>query len=151
MTHPKSETQKIGDVEIKCESFNRNFWFYRSIGGKVKVRGKKKKRRWWCLWLCKRPVKVKADSIHIENTYYSSIDDRPIPVRTASHQKTCMGASDCKLHHWAVGLGVKIKFPDGSATPSTVDDLLPLKGVVTVARVTIGGQTASFTTATGLH
>lgn len=151
MTHPKSETQKIGDVKIRCESFDRNLWFYRSIGGKVKVRGKKKKRRWWCLWLCKKPVKKKADSIYIQNTYYSSINDTPIPVKTASHQKTCTQSSGCKLHHWAFGFGVDIKFPDGGATPGTVDDLLPIQGVVTEARVTVDGETVSFTTATGIH
>jgi hypothetical protein len=151
MTHPKSEIQKVGDIEIKCRSFNTDVQLYRSIGGEVEVRREEKKRRWWCAGLCKTKVKAEADSIEIENTYFATVNDFPIPVQAAHHEGVCSNSSDCKLHHSAGGILADIKFPDGGISPGPIDDLLSLKGVVTRARVTIDGRMMTFTTAAGLH
>jgi len=151
MSHPNTQTQTFGDVEVRCKSFNINLILYRSIGTKVEVRGEEMKRRWWCLWLCKTKVPAKADILHVENTYFSVIDNMPVPVRTSIHDKTCNNASDCKLHHWAVGVGVKITFPNGDATPDTINDLLPLHGVTSIVRVTNNGSVLNFSTGAGIH
>lgn len=151
MSHPGSISEKIGDVHIKAKSFRTNLYLYKSIGGAVEVRGEKKKRSWKCLWLCKKRVKVKADRIVITNQYYSRIDDTPVLVSVASSEKTCANASDCTSKHYAYGVGVKIEFPNGGASPSGLDDLLPLQGVLSTASVTIDGRTHTFVTASGPH
>lgn len=151
MSHPNSVTEKVGDVHVKAKAFRTNLYFYKSIGGAVEVRGEKRKRSWKCLWLCKKRVKVKADRITITNQYYSRFDDTPVLVSSASSEKVCSNASDCTSKHYAYGAGVKIEFADGDTSPSGLDDLLPLQGVLSTASVTIGGRTHAFVTGSGPH
>jgi hypothetical protein len=151
MSLPRSQSQTIGDVVVEARSFKHNFFFFRSIGGEVTVRGSRRKRRWWCLWLCKTPVAVEADRIEIENRYFAHVVGTPFLVDAASHEKACSDCSDCTLKHWAVGIGVKLEFPDGSGKPSTVSDLLPLDGVMSRARVDVAGSSLTFETAAGSH
>ena len=72
-----------------------NYFLYRSIGGETYLKGKEQERQWWCVWLCKRNVDKKADSIIVENTYYAEV----IPGVFASQQMatTCTNSASCTL------------------------------------------------------
>ena len=45
MSHPSKREEEVDGIKIKVESFKSNWWVYKSIGGEVKIRGKKKKRK----------------------------------------------------------------------------------------------------------
>lgn len=151
MSHPSKREEEIDGIKIKVSSFKSNWWIYKSIGGEVKIRGEKKIRKWWCAWLCKREVEVKAEIIEIQNTYFTRLDNSAILVQSASHNKACNNSANCKLRHFAVGIGVKIKFPGGSTSPGLPSDLLPLNGVISRTRVRVNGREFNFVTAKGAH
>ena len=150
MSHPSSRLETFDSVRVEAKSFKTNAYFYKSIGGSVEVRGEPK-RRWWCGWLCKTREDVDADQIEIDNTYYTRFEGTAILLESASHAQVCADTADCTLKHWAFGVGVQIKFPGGGATPTGVDDLLPLDGVISRATVSVRGRTFRFETAAGSH
>jgi hypothetical protein len=150
MSHPSSKVETVDGVRVEAKSFKTNLYLYKSIGGSVEVRGEPK-RRWWCGWLCKTREEVDADRISFDNTYYTRYDGTAILLESASHQGECTNASDCTLKHWAVGIGVQIKFPGGDASPTGVTDLLPLDGVMSSATVVVRGRSLRFETAAGSH
>jgi hypothetical protein len=150
MSHPSSRVETVDGVRIEAKSFKTNLYFYKSIGGSVEVRGEPQ-RRWWCGWLCKTREHVEADRIDLDNAYYTRFDNTAILLESASQQGICTDASDCTVKHWAVGVGVKIEFPGGEASPTGVTDLLPLDGVISRATVLVKGRTLRFETAAGDH
>jgi hypothetical protein len=151
MSHPSSRTETFDDVKIVARSFRTNLLVYKAIGGKVTVRGERRVRRWWCGWLCKTNVSIDADRILLENDYFSRVEGTAILVQSASHAGECRNDSDCTRKHSAGGIGVKITFPNGGMSPSTIDNLLPLDGVISRASVTVRGRTFNFETASGPH
>jgi hypothetical protein len=151
MSHPSSQVETVNGVEIKASSFRTNAFVYRSIGGSVQVRGEKRSRDWRCAWLCKKREKVKAGRILLENHYFTRLDGTAVLVTAAQHDGQCTDATDCTLKHSAGGIAVKIKFPGGDTSPGTIDDLLPLEGVVSRATVSVEGRQFTFVTASGAH
>ncbi len=126
MSYPRSRTEVFDGLRIEASSFKTNLWVYRSIGGQVVVKG------------------GKADEIRLENTYYSTFQGTPIVVTVAKHEKYFRAVSKCELKHWAVGVGVKLKFPGGDVRPAGVPDLLPLEGVISKATIRIN-RAANYT------
>lgn len=149
--HPSSVESPVDDDGlIKSKSFKTNLIIYRSIGGSTEVKGKEKKRKWWCVWLCKRRVNKDAESIIITNTYYSEVSPGVFAV-LERNPKTCTNTSSCRQREWAFGVGVKLTFPDGGASPTTIGGLLPVDGVITQHSILVDGQSSSATTAAGKH
>jgi len=143
---PASQEVPLADGGIrKHKSFKTNWYVYRSIGGETRVEGKEKKRRWWCVWLCKTRVAKKADEIVIRNVYYS--ETQPGVFASLEKIAVCANASSCTQKEWAVGATIKVPFPGGGA----IDGLLPIDGVVTEHQVRIGADTFTATTAVGKH
>jgi hypothetical protein len=151
MSHPRTQVETVNGIEIKASSFRTNAFVYRSIGGSVEVRGERSSRDWKCMWLCKKREKVKADRILLENQYFARVDGTAVLVPAAQQEGQCTETADCTLKHSAGGIAVKIKFPGGDTTPGTIDDLLPLEGVVSRATVTVEGRQITFVTASGTH
>jgi hypothetical protein len=133
MSHPRSQVQTVNGVRVEAKAFQTNLWAYKSIGGEVRVTG------------------ARAELIRIENTYFSRVEGTAIAVLAASHEKECRDTSKCEVKHWAVGLGVTIRFPGGGAGPSGISDLLPLHGIISRATVRVKGRVLNFTTALGSY
>jgi len=152
MSHPEVLRRQLGDATVEVKAFKKtNLFFYKSIGAQVSSRGQRRKRNWWCLWLCKSPVPVKLQSVTMGNAYYAHLERSPFLVQAASQEGvTFTNVSDCTLKHWAVGFGVKIKFPAGGASPAGVPDLLPIDGVLSHVSV-FGRDGGAFAVAKGPH
>jgi hypothetical protein len=130
----------------KSKSWKTNLFVYKSIGGETTVKGKEKKRKWWCVWLCKRRVDKNAELIVIQNTYFSEISPG-VFSNAQKAPKQCQDSSSCKQSEWAVGGAIKIPFPGGG----TIDNLLPIDGVITRHEIMVDGQTFVEMTAKGKH
>ena len=132
-------------------SFKSNYLIYRSIGGESVVKGKEKKRKWWCVWLCKRRVPKKADRIEITNTYYSEISPG-VFAALEREPKVCTNADSCEEKEFAWGVGLKLQFPDGGGpSPALVDGLLSVDGVITLHVIQVDGRTIRANTGAGKH
>ena len=150
-THPSSIDTPLKDGGlVVSQSFKTNLAIYRSIGGRTEVQGKEQKRKWWCVWLCSRRVDKKAERITIGNTYFSEIATGVFAV-LAPDPKTCANASSCEQKEWAVGVGMKLEFPAGDKSPTTLSGLLPVDGVITTHEIVVDGQTLSAATSVGKH
>jgi hypothetical protein len=148
---PSSINTPLSDGGLAVStSFKTNLLVYRSIGGRTDVKGKEQKRKWWCVWLCKRRVEKKAERITISNTYFSEITPGVFAVLERD-PKTCNNASSCEQKEWAVGVGIKLQFPAGGTSPTTADELLPVDGVITRHEILVDGQLISAATAAGKH
>lgn len=130
----------------ESKSFKSNYLFYRSIGGNTTVKGKKKKRKWTCAWLCKKRVDKKVESITITNYYYSELSPG-VFVDSGPVEKVCLNSSSCTLKEWAAGFNISMQFPNGE----NGGGLLPIDGVVTRHRIEIDGELFSVLTAKGKH
>ncbi len=108
----------------ESKSFKSNWGVYRSIGGNTRIKGKKKKRKWYCGWLCKVRVDKKAESITITNVYYSELSPG-VFVESAPIQKTCEDTASCTLKESAAGFNITMRFPNGE----NGGGLLPIDGV----------------------
>lgn len=140
--HPSSIEIPLDDGGlVKTKSFKKNYWVYRSIGGRTEVKGKQKKRKWWCAWLCKRRVKKKAESIVITNTYYSETAPG-VFAALERNPKTCSNASSCQQKESALGFVVEIQFLGG---------LLPIDGVITRHNIVVDGTVINRVTSAGKH
>jgi len=138
MSYPKKQVQTVDGISVVCKSFKTNLKVYKEIGGEVRVKIGKKRAK-------------EVDFIRIKNEYYSRVGDTPYAVLSAEQNKVRAHRRKCGLKHWAVGIGVKIKFPGGDVRPSKFPKLMPLHGVVTHATVRIGGKDLVFITAKGPH
>lgn len=130
----------------ESKSWKTDWKIYKSVGGETFLKGKEKKRKWWCVWLCKRRVDKKADLIIIQNTYFSEIS----PGIFSSFQagpKECKNKASCKQREWAFGGAIEIPFPGGG----TIDNLLPIDGVITRHEIRVDGNTFFEMTAKGKH
>ena len=149
--HPRSIETPLGDGGlVTSKSFKTNLLIYRSIGGRTDVKGKETKRKWWCVWLCKRRVDKNAERITVRNTYFSEVSPGVFASLEAD-PKTCTNASSCEQKEWAFGAGIKLTFPEGGPSPAPVDGLLPVDGVITRHEIVVDGQTMSATTSAGKH
>ena len=149
--HPGSIDTPLSDGGVVAsESFKSNYLVYRSIGGSTDVKGKQQKRKWWCAWLCSRRVEKNAERITIRNVYYSEVAPGVFAVLQRD-PRTCLDASSCSQKEWAVGVGVKLEFPEGGANPATLSGLLPVDGVVSTHEIVVDGQTITVTTSAGKH
>jgi hypothetical protein len=135
---------------VVSKSFKTNLLVYYSIGGRTDVKGKEQKRKWWCLWLCKRRVDKNAERITISNTYFSEVTPGVFAVLERD-PKTCNNASSCEQKEWAAGVGIKLQFPEGGTSPTTVGGLLPVDGVITRHDILVDGRTISAVTSVGKH
>jgi len=121
-------------INVESKSYKRNWFVWRAIGGESKVFGTKKIRKWWCAWLCRRPVSKNAERITILNTYYAEITPenyQPILERF----KECSNSSECLQREFAVGAAIKLPFPGAGG----IDNLLPVSGVITQHTINIDG------------
>ena len=151
MHYPSSIDTPLSDGGlVVSKSFKTNLLVYRSIGGRTDVKGKAKKRKWWCLWLCKRRVEKNAERITISNTYFSEITPGVFAVLERD-PKTCNNASSCEQKEWAVGVGIKLQFPAGGTSPTTVSELLPVDGVISRHEILVDGRLISAVTSAGKH
>lgn len=149
--HPSSIDTALDDGGVVVsKSFKTNLLVYRSIGGSTKVQGKEKKRKWWCAWLCKRRVDKDAERITVTNTYYSEVSPGVFAVLQRD-PKTCTDTSSCEQKEWAIGLGIKIEFPDGGPSPTTLGGLLPVDGVITTHEILVDNRSISAVTSVGKH
>ncbi|MEL6951259.1 MAG: hypothetical protein AAGM16_14215 [Pseudomonadota bacterium] len=130
----------------ESKSFKSNWLVYRSIGGNTTIKGKEKKRKWYCVWLCKVRVDKKAESITITNYYYSEVSPG-VFVSSGPIPKTCEDTASCTLKESAGGFNIDMQFPNGE----NGGGLLPIDGVVSVHRMVIDGQQYSAFTAKGKH
>lgn len=135
----------------KHESFKSNYIVYKSVGGETEVLGKEMKRKWWCVWLCKRRVAKNAEKITVHNTYYHEV--QPGVFASLQDFKICTNASSCSVKHWSVGAFVKMKFDSGGlGGPAGAGGAeLEVHGVVTTHEVIVDGETFTATTAIGKH
>lgn len=132
-------------------SWKSNYLVYRSIGGETTAKGKETKRKWWCAWLCKQRVGKKAQRIQIANTYFSEVSPG-VFASLEREPKVCTNAESCKQNEWAVGVGIKLNFPNGgSPSPGQVEGLLPVDGVITRHIVQVDDRTITATTSAGKH
>ena len=133
MPLPKKITEEHNGVRIEAKSFKRNFLIYRSIGCVVTATAEKRRRRWFCLWLCKTRVRKKVPIISIRNTYYIRTGGTELveEVPQANHNTTCNNASKCKLRQFVVATG-----------------FIP-EGVVSLSTVSLNGELHTFVTAIG--
>lgn len=149
--HPSSIQTPLDDGGlVSSKSFKSNYLIYRSIGGSTKVQGKEQKRKWWCLWLCKRRVDKNAQSITITNTYYSEVQPGVFAVLERA-PKTCTNTSSCEQKEWAFGLGVKLEFPGGGPSPTVPGGLLPVDGVITKHEILVDNRSITVVTSVGKH
>ena len=151
VSHPRIQVESIDEIRVEANSFKTNLWLYKSIGGEVYIQTQRRRRRWWCLWLCRTRDSVSAERITIDNSYFARVEDTPFLISAASHEKECRNTSRCTLKHFAFGVGVKLEFPSGGAAPTTVPDLLPSDGVMSRARIEVQGTNLHFQTAAGPH
>lgn len=149
--HPKSiDTSVNTGGKATSQSFKNSYFIYKSIGGRTDVNSDKQERKWWCVWLCTRPVPKKAQRIVIANAYYAEVQAGVFAVSERG-PKICNNASSCELKEWAFGLAVELEFPNGGASPTTLGGLLEVDGVVTTHEVSIDGQTFTVVTSAGKH
>lgn len=149
--HPSSIDTPLNDGGlVVSKSFKTNLLVYRSIGGRTDVKGKEQKRKWWCVWLCKQRVDKKAERITISNTYFSEITPG-VFAALERDPKTCGNASSCEQKEWALGVGIKLEFPAGGTSPTTVGGLLPVDGVITRHEILVDGRLISVVTSVGKH
>jgi hypothetical protein len=149
--HPSSINTSLNDGGlVVSDSFTTNLLVYRSIGGHTDVKGKEEKRKWWCVWLCKRRVARNAERITITNTYFSEVTPSVFAVLQRD-PKTCNNASSCEQKEWAVGVGIELQFPAGGTSPTTVSGLLPVDGVITSHEVVVDDRTIAVATSVGKH
>jgi hypothetical protein len=149
---PERQEAALSDGGLRThESFKTNYYIYKSVGGETEILGKTKKRRWWCVWLCKTRVAKKAETITVHNIYYHEI--QPGVFATVEDFKTCTNASSCMIRHWSVGAMVKIKFDSGGVGgPAGAGGAeLEIEGVVSAHEATVDGETFTATTAVGKH
>lgn len=147
MAYPSKDTKIIEEIIVEATAFKKNILFWKSIGGQVKAFEKRKRRRWWCLWICKTHDKYKHADVSLFTYYYGNQDiggTRPILVELATREDFCENVHKCLSRHFAVG--ASLKFPT-----NTINGLadLPLDGVIAIARVTIRGQSEEFRTSKG--
>jgi len=131
---------------LESKSWKTDWKIYKSIGGESFLKGKKKKRKWWCAWLCSKRVNKKADLIIVQNTYFSEIS----PGIFSSYEKQpkeCQNTASCKQREWAFGGAIEIPFPGGD----TIDGLLPIDGVITRHEIRVDGSTFFELTSKGKH
>jgi hypothetical protein len=149
--HGTTKTEPIDGGRVVGESYKTNLYFYRSIGGKVKIESDAKKRRWWCAWLCKTPKSIKVPTITIRNTYYADVEPGTAQVLvTAERERTCQDASSCSLGEWAVGAAPKFKFDGTPGAPGGA--LFPISGVVSEHTIVLdNGRTIRMVTSKGDH
>lgn len=145
----KIETALNDGGLVTSTSWKSNYLIYRSIGGETAVKGKEQKRKWWCVWLCKRRVDKNATRIEILNTFFAEV--QPGVFARLERLKVCNNASSCKQREWAAGVGVKLTFPNGSTTPGQLDSLLPVDGVITRHTILVDGRTIVVSTSAGKH
>ncbi|MGB5658445.1 MAG: hypothetical protein WBO54_03105 [Thermoanaerobaculia bacterium] len=135
---------------VISKSFKTNLIIYKSVGGETVVKGKEKKRKWWCAWLCRRRVSKDADRIEITNTYYSEISPG-VFAELVREPRVCTNTDSCEQKEYAFGVGVKLKFPDGGPSPTPIDGLLPVDGVITLHVIQVDGRTIFANTGAGKH
>lgn len=95
---------------VISKSFKTNRFVYKSIGGNTTVKGKEKKRKWWCAWLCTRRTEKKAERITIQNTYFA----KSLTGVFTNQQGTpleCLDSASCTQKEWEVGVLPSITFP----------------------------------------
>lgn len=124
-------------------SFMTNYYIYRSIGGETYLKGKEQERKWWCVWLCKRNVDKKADSILVENTYYAEV--QPGIFASMQTATTCTNCASCTLQESAGGFVIKMNFPGENG------GLLPIDGVISHHIIDVDGKHFEDWTAKGKH
>ncbi|MEX0644608.1 MAG: hypothetical protein WD076_04815 [Parvularculaceae bacterium] len=147
---PAKVEEALSDGGLRhSESFKTNYYIYKSIGGETWLKGKEKKRKWWCAWLCKRRVDKKAELITIHNTYYAEVS--PGFFSSIERLKTCANAASCKQKEWSIGVGVKLPFPGESGSPTPSPTELPIDGVITRHTIKVDGQEFSIETSYGKH
>jgi hypothetical protein len=146
----KRETTLNDGGLVTSTSWKSNYIVYKSVGGETVVKGKEMKRQWWCVWLCKRRVDKNAERIEIVNTYFSEV--QPGVFARLERAQVCTNKASCKQSEWAIGVGVKMQFPNGSTpTPAPLDGLLPVDGVITRHTVIVDGGTIVAVTSAGKH
>jgi hypothetical protein len=145
----KHETALSDGGLVTATSWKSNYYIYRSIGGETEVKGKQMERKWWCVWLCKRRVSKNAERIEISNTYFAEVQAGVFA--RLERVKVCTNTDSCQQKEWAVGVGVKLSFPNGGPGPAPLDGLLPVDGVITKHTVIVNNQTIIMFTSAGKH
>jgi hypothetical protein len=144
---PSQEKHDLEDGGYRdSKSWNKNWYVYRSIGGETTLKGEEKKRKWWCAWLCSIRIDKDAESILIQNTYFSEISPN-VFSNFEAQPKECRNASSCTQKEWAIGGTIEVPFPGGG----DIDNLLPIDGVVTRHEIRVDGDQFVELTASGKH
>ena len=91
--HPSSvKTNLEQGGFVKSKSFQKKWIIYRSIGGAVEVRSKKKKRKWYCAWLCKKNKKKKLRFPHKAHAQIVETSARGVVVTISAARARCTEA-----------------------------------------------------------
>ena len=131
------------DLYIKQKSVKTNLIFFQKTGGKIIVKGKKK-RRIWCFGLCKTRKKLKAEIISLENYFYikekdniySYYDFRKDAWETG---KTCKNTNKCSKSY--------LRFGNSRPVPGIKIDAVITKGYIRLKN----GNSYRYTTSKGFN
>jgi hypothetical protein len=148
MALPSRDVKAGSNFTVQLESSTTDLFFYKSIGADVSVLSNRQERKWWCLWLCKRPIPMRAEIIDIENEYYVSPGapaGGPVVVPALSRSAQCRNTDSCSQSESA--FGILIKGP--SISVGQLTDPLPLIGVVSRAAVRVAGQSFNLSAGAG--
>ena len=96
-------------------------------------------------------AKDRRRAVTMDNAYYSRLYGTAILVESARQSGEWRDRPDVTLKHSAGGALAEIEFPGGGLGGGTLDNLLPLDGVVGTTRVVVGRRNFAFTTASGAH
>lgn len=100
MSCPGKLTVRDDRVRIQHKSWKSNYFLYKSIGSEVKSQLRVKKRRWYCLWICKTWgwKDWPANRLRLEVRFYSNGVQLQLLTESGSEVKKL------KIKHFAVGL-----------------------------------------------
>lgn len=151
-----SHAQSTQDgITVTLDAYHDNYWFYERIGSTAEAHGQRQVRKWWCLWLCKRPVSVIAEDVTITNSYYIRAvgggqvpSGTPVPVEVGQVTQECHRCDS--LTNQQSGLGGII---GDTGRPSTISGGLVglLEGVVAVAAVKVSNRIFEMRAGAGLQ
>lgn len=144
---PDRVETRVGGLKVIVKSQNLDLKVFKEVSGKVIVRASKRERRekgvdvvLRNIWFFQRPA---PDPTHA------------VPLSIESHPVVTRNKRRTVLRHFAVGFGVKLNIDKilldqgQPVSPSMGSVEMPVKGVVTMATVTIGGESEEFETQNG--
>ena len=140
---PQKETKVVGGLKCKAKSFKRNLAFYKDIGARLKIKGRRK------------TIREKGTRVFLSNFYFLKDDLAPSASAQLIEWVFNPGTDETvdkkvtRHKHFVVGANVKLNGESASVGPLTPQGALPFAGVVSEARVIIGNDESIIVTQVG--